>query len=190
MIEFGKTLKSAREAKGLTISQIAGNTRILPAIIEGLENEDFSKIVAPIYGRGFIKLYCEAVGLELKPMIDEFMAIYTGAREPTIHTREPAKIVVASSPSEVSSPHSAPITPPSTNDFVGGFQFSQKHIRIALIIVAALFVLAIVSCGIRALYRATNPPHQAEAKTEIVETTAQPSATPRTTRAIEPLYMD
>ena len=73
MIEFGKTLRTAREAKGLTPGQIAERTHMMIQVVEGLENENFSKIVAPIYGRGFVKLYCEAVGLEPKPLVDAFI---------------------------------------------------------------------------------------------------------------------
>ena len=75
MIEFGETLRQAREAKGLTTSQVAQTTHLLVQQIEALEREDFSRIAAPIYGRGFVKLYCEVVGLEPKPLIDAFMEI-------------------------------------------------------------------------------------------------------------------
>lgn len=88
MIEFGKTLKDAREAKGYSISQIADMTRMMSSIVEGLENEDFSRIAAPIYGRGFVKLYCEAVGLDPKPLVAEFMEIFNGNREPSIRERQ------------------------------------------------------------------------------------------------------
>lgn len=87
MIEFGKTLRLAREAKGYTISQLADITRIMHQTIEDLENENFTKIAAPIYGRGFVKLYCEAVGLDPKPMIAEFMEIFNGNRELGIKER-------------------------------------------------------------------------------------------------------
>lgn len=90
MMEFGKSLRAAREAKGLTIAQIAESTRLLSAIVEGLENEDFSRIAAPIYGRSFVRLYCEAVGLEPKPFVDEFMDILNGNREPAIKERPAA----------------------------------------------------------------------------------------------------
>ena len=76
MSEFGKALRAAREAKGLTTGQIAEQTHMMIQTVEGLENEDFSRIVAPIYGRGFVKLYCEAVGLDPKPLIDTFTEIY------------------------------------------------------------------------------------------------------------------
>ncbi|MBQ6522561.1 MAG: helix-turn-helix domain-containing protein, partial [Atopobiaceae bacterium] len=78
MIEFGKTLRSAREAKGLTVEQLAKATCLLPHVVEDLEKEDFSRLPAPIYGRGFVKLYCEQVGLDPKPMVAEFMDILNG----------------------------------------------------------------------------------------------------------------
>ena len=90
MIEFGKTLRTARESKGLTTGQIAEKTHMMVQMVEGLEKEDFSKIVAPIYGRGFVKLYCEAVGLEPKPLVDAFMEIYSGNRGASAAKPEPA----------------------------------------------------------------------------------------------------
>lgn len=76
-MSFGNTLRAAREAKGFTTSELASRTHILVQAIEGLENEDFRRIPAPIYGRGFVKLYCEAVGLDPKPLQAEFMDLYT-----------------------------------------------------------------------------------------------------------------
>ena len=98
MIEFGKTLRSAREAKGYSVSQIAEMTHLKSSAVEGLENEDFSMIAAPIYGRGFVKLYCEAVGLEPKPLVDEFMAIMNGEREIAIKERPVAEPPTAEEP--------------------------------------------------------------------------------------------
>ena len=114
MIELGKTLRTAREAKGRTPGQIAERTHMMIQVVEGLENEDFSKIVAPIYGRGFVKLYCEAVGLEPKPLVDAFMEIYGGrgtsaaksAPEPAVPTApKPAPVM------ETSSEQAKPVAP-------------------------------------------------------------------------------
>ena len=87
MIEFGKSLRLAREAKGYTVTQVAEMTRMAPRTVTDLENENFSHIAAPIYGRGFVKLYCEALGLEAKPFVDEFMAIYSGEKDVGIRER-------------------------------------------------------------------------------------------------------
>ena len=86
-MEFGKSLRNAREARGYTIAQIAEKTHMLSAIVEGLENEDFSRIAAPIYGRSFVRLYCETIGLEPKPFVDEFMEILSGNHAPAIRER-------------------------------------------------------------------------------------------------------
>ena len=113
MIEFGKTLRSAREAKGYTVSQIAEMTHLKTQAVEGLENEDFSMIAAPIYGRGFVKLYCEAVGLEPKPLVDEFMAIINGEHEIAIKER-PVAEPVATEPPPAPPPPPTPPTPTPT----------------------------------------------------------------------------
>ena len=111
MIEFGKTLRTAREAKGLTSGQIAERTHMMIQVVEGLENEDFSRIVAPIYGRGFVKLYCETVGLEPKPLVDAFMEIYGGRGTSTaksastpVATPEPKTAPVMETPTEPEKP--------------------------------------------------------------------------------------
>ncbi len=85
---FGETLRKAREAKGLTTSQIAAKTRMLVQIVEEMENEDFHRIAAPIYGRGFVRLYAECVDLDPLPLVKEFMDIYEGRRAPIVRTRE------------------------------------------------------------------------------------------------------
>ncbi len=87
MTSFGETLKKAREAKGLSLSELAERTHIMSSILDELEREDFSHIVAPIYGRGFVKLYCEAVGLEPKPFVLEFTEIFNGNRDDVIRER-------------------------------------------------------------------------------------------------------
>jgi transcriptional regulator with XRE-family HTH domain len=79
---FGEKLREARIAKGLSTTQVAAATHILVQTIEALEKEDFRKIPAPIYGRGFVRLYAECVGLEAKPLIDEFMDIHSGRQAP------------------------------------------------------------------------------------------------------------
>jgi transcriptional regulator with XRE-family HTH domain len=107
MIEFGKTLRLAREAKGYTVSQLAEITRMIHQTIEDLENENFTRIAAPIYGRGFVKLYCEAVGLDPKPMVAEFMEIFSGNRELGIKERIPTpEPKLKSAPEATSDPES------------------------------------------------------------------------------------
>ena len=117
MTYFGETLRKAREAKGLTTSQVAEQTRILVQIINAMEKEDFSRIKAAIYGRGFVKLICECLEIDPKPLVAEFMDIYEGRRPPistdAFQPRPPApppKVVAppAPPPKVVAPPAEAP----------------------------------------------------------------------------------
>ena len=108
---FGETLRAAREAKGLTTSQIASKTRMLVQIVEEMENEDFHRIAAPIYGRGFVKLYAECVDLDPLPLVKEFMDIYEGRRAPIVRTRDVP--VQAPPPAPEPVPEPIPEPPPA-----------------------------------------------------------------------------
>ena len=88
MSSFGETLRKAREAKGLSCSQVAAQTHMLVQIVEEMEREDFHRIPAPIYGRGFVRLFADCVGLDPVPLVREFMDIYEGRRAPTVSIRE------------------------------------------------------------------------------------------------------
>ena len=91
MSSFGEKLRKAREAKGLSCSQVAAQTHMLVQIVEEMEREDFHRIPAPIYGRGFVRLFADCVGLDPVPLVREFMDIYEGRRAPTVSVREVPK---------------------------------------------------------------------------------------------------
>lgn len=86
-MSFGETLRAARETKGMTCSEVAKKTRLLVQIVEEMEQEDFHRIAAPIYGRGFVRLYAQCVGLDPAPLVAEFMEIYEGHRAPIVRTK-------------------------------------------------------------------------------------------------------
>ncbi|MFA7173857.1 MAG: helix-turn-helix domain-containing protein [Kiritimatiellia bacterium] len=85
---LGKTLKNAREAMGLSPANVAEQTNMMVQIVEDLESEDFHRIAAPIYGRGFLKLYAELLRIDPQPLIDEFMGICSGKIVPELRKRE------------------------------------------------------------------------------------------------------
>ena len=111
MKSFGTILKEAREAKGLTTSQVAHDTHMLVQIVEEMEREDFHRIPAPIYGRGFVRLYAERVGLDPAPLITEFMEIFNGHKKPLSST--PPAPPPAPEPSPAPEPPPAPEPSPA-----------------------------------------------------------------------------
>jgi len=79
---LGAKLQEAREKRKLSPSEVAAGTRMKVQIVEDLEREDFSRIAAPVYGKGFIKLYAEFVGLKPRPLIDEYVARFVNPPPP------------------------------------------------------------------------------------------------------------
>ena len=73
---IGPALRAAREARGLSIEDIKVTTLMMVKQIEDLENDKFEDFSAPVYTRGFIKLYARAVGLDPDPLVAEYMATY------------------------------------------------------------------------------------------------------------------
>lgn len=111
-MSLGATFKQAREEKGLTVSQVADATRMMVQVVEDLEREDFRRIAAPIYGRGFIKLYAEHLGLDPEPLIRDFMEIYTGSRPPQVVRRPLPEL--PSTGAEAAQEPEKPVTPAPT----------------------------------------------------------------------------
>ncbi|NCC52574.1 MAG: hypothetical protein EOM20_15335 [Spartobacteria bacterium] len=96
-MSIGQQLKAAREAKDLTTSQVALKTRIKVQHIENMERDDFSHIAAAAYARGFIKLYADFLGLDYRPLVDEYTENHAPAQNISLdadhppHTPRPKK---------------------------------------------------------------------------------------------------
>jgi len=70
----GQRLRAAREAKGLTIEDVASSTRIPTRHLQTLEDSDWDKLPAATYSVGFAKNYATAVGLDRAEIADQLRA--------------------------------------------------------------------------------------------------------------------
>lgn len=86
MFSPGGTLRTAREKLKLSQHDIAEATRIKLPMVDAIENNDFSRIAAPFYGKGFIKLYAERVGLDPAPLIRDYLVRHAQAVRPSLIT--------------------------------------------------------------------------------------------------------
>jgi cytoskeleton protein RodZ len=66
---LGKTLKSARESRDLTIDQIAGELRIAAPYLTALENGEYAALGPPVFARGYLKQYGARLGLHIPDLI-------------------------------------------------------------------------------------------------------------------------
>ena len=88
----GERLRAAREEKGFSLEDIAGETRIPLRHLESLEVADWARLPAPTYTIGFAKNYAGAVGLDRAEIAEQLRAEMGGYRNDTstIEHFEPA----------------------------------------------------------------------------------------------------
>lgn len=88
----GERLRVAREEKGLSLEDVATQTRIPLRHLEAIETGDWSRLPAPTYTIGFAKSYASAVGLDRDQVGDDVRTEIGGQRPATTTTEtfEPA----------------------------------------------------------------------------------------------------
>src|SRR5438046_10550290 len=94
MTNFGTNFKRAREAKGISIDQIASETRISTRFLLAIEHEDFHLLPGGIFNRGFIRAYAEKVGLDPNQAVADYERLGGSGEtneDPGMATAGPAK---------------------------------------------------------------------------------------------------
>jgi len=74
----GTRLREAREAQGKTIMDMAKVTRIGMKQLEGIEEDNYDRIPAEVYVKGFVKNYAQALGLDPIEIVDQVEKILKG----------------------------------------------------------------------------------------------------------------
>jgi cytoskeletal protein RodZ len=69
MSTVAEQLRHAREAKNLTVEQVAEMTKIRTDHVRALEEGNFSVFSAPVYIRGSVKNYASRLKLDLPPLM-------------------------------------------------------------------------------------------------------------------------
>ena len=61
---MGEKLRQAREERGISISEVAEQTRISPMYLESIEEDNYKPLPGGIFNKGFVKSYAKYVGLD------------------------------------------------------------------------------------------------------------------------------
>ena len=70
---FGACMRHERERRKLSIAAIADSTKILGALLEGMESDDVSRWPTGFYRRAFMRAYASAIGLDPEATVREFL---------------------------------------------------------------------------------------------------------------------
>ena len=63
MSSVGAYLRGLREQQGMSVDELSRATRVLSHYLEALESEDLRRLPAPVFTKGFIRAYCQSVGV-------------------------------------------------------------------------------------------------------------------------------
>ena len=105
MVEIGRQLARAREEKGLSLEQIAEQTRISLKYLQGLEQGEFDFLPRP-YVIAYLKTVARLVGLDGEALIHDWRAREAAAAAEEVETAEGA--VEAELPKRAESPQPRP----------------------------------------------------------------------------------
>ncbi len=75
MPALGERFRAAREARGLSLSDVAEQIRIRSVYLSAIEDENWAAIGAPVYVRGFLRTYARFLNLEPEEMVAAFNAL-------------------------------------------------------------------------------------------------------------------
>jgi cytoskeleton protein RodZ len=90
-------LKEAREAKGITLEEIADRLKVRPSLLEQIEAGRYESLPEMIYTRSYIQKFAQIVGLAPEPFVAAYERIAANASSPTL-ARSAVRTVIESAP--------------------------------------------------------------------------------------------
>jgi transcriptional regulator with XRE-family HTH domain len=146
---FGSRLRHERERRKISIASIAENTKILGALLEGLENDDVSRWPTGFYRRAFIRAYAVAIGLDPEPVVREFGELFP---DPDALASLPhASVASLDAVRDRKVPAVRVMAPESTTWFSAGSLVRDARLRCLAVAVDA-FVLCVMGLGLFAVF--------------------------------------
>ncbi|HVG56293.1 MAG TPA: helix-turn-helix transcriptional regulator [Vicinamibacterales bacterium] len=77
--DFGERLKRLREARGISLRDIADHTKLSVRALEALERNDLSRLPGGIFSRGLVRAYAEQIGADPEATVQEFITRFPDA---------------------------------------------------------------------------------------------------------------
>lgn len=71
---FGARLRNAREARGLSVFELADALRLSPRMIEAIESEDLGALPPMPFAKGYLRSYAAFVGVDPSGLLKDFEA--------------------------------------------------------------------------------------------------------------------
>ena len=66
----GQALQAAREARQLSVPQVADQLKLSSAAVTALEANDWDRLPAPVFVRGYIRAYARLMALDVEALLE------------------------------------------------------------------------------------------------------------------------
>jgi len=76
MAEIGSILRETRMRERIDINEVEAHTKIRAKYLRAIENEDWDLLPGPVFVKSFLKTYGDYLGVDSRPLIDEFKRRY------------------------------------------------------------------------------------------------------------------
>jgi cytoskeleton protein RodZ len=73
VVSFGENLRKAREARNITLQEIAATTKIGTRALQAMENDRFDELPGGIFNKGFVRAYARCVGLDEEKTVAAYL---------------------------------------------------------------------------------------------------------------------
>lgn len=80
--DFGATLRTAREAAGRSLRDVAEVTKLAVRTLEALERNQIDRLPTGIFRRAIVRAYAKDIGLDPEETLKAFLARYPDALPP------------------------------------------------------------------------------------------------------------
>lgn len=144
MDSIGHIFKTTRERKRISLSYAAATTRIKLQNLEMMERDDFTKMPAPAYAKGFIRMYADFLGIDSAPLVQHYVEFHQGRRSAPAPTIVPppraAPPTAAPAPAEPAEPAAPAVPLKERLCALGASIFTVAHARRAGMVVAVLLL--------------------------------------------------
>jgi cytoskeleton protein RodZ len=75
MSSLGEKLRQAREARGVSLGEVAEQTRISTHYLEAIESDDYRNLPGGIFNKGFVKAFAKYVGVDEQEALQDYSKI-------------------------------------------------------------------------------------------------------------------
>lgn len=71
-LSLGEKLRMAREERGISISEVAEQTRISPLYLEAIDQDNYKSLPGGIFNKGFVRSYAKYVGVDEQEALQDY----------------------------------------------------------------------------------------------------------------------